>query len=134
VFESPVRRLEKDWDWTGPGLMEPEIHRTAKNRNCSPVLGPPQVWKSSDCPGPVVTSDDRLACGTSHPKILSMSLTSAIIWWEERKNLYPRHHEMVLKFLTLPGEQTSFLSFCVLAHICISSINSCSESKSPSSV
>jgi hypothetical protein len=48
VFGSPVPRLEKDRNWTGLGLIGLEIHRTAKDRNCSPVCGPLQFWKFQD--------------------------------------------------------------------------------------
>jgi hypothetical protein len=39
VFGSPVSRLENDRNWTGLGLIGPQIPRTATDRNRSPVLG-----------------------------------------------------------------------------------------------
>jgi len=40
VFGSPVSRLEKDRNWTRPRLIGLEIHRTAKDQDCSLVCGP----------------------------------------------------------------------------------------------
>jgi hypothetical protein len=55
VFGSPVSGLEKDWNWTGLGLIGPQIPRTATDRNRSLVLGLYIFGNIRADPGPVVT-------------------------------------------------------------------------------
>ena len=112
----------------------PELDRTrtdrtgnSQDRKRPQLQSGPRSIAISKISGPQKTGDDRLACGTSHSKILSMSLTSAIMWWNERKFLYPRHHEMVLKFLTLPGEHTFSLSVYWLTSVLAASTHALNQ-------
>jgi len=51
VFGSPVTRLEKNYNQTGPGLIRrsgPQINRTDQDRNRGPVHSPSPIRKNED--------------------------------------------------------------------------------------
>ncbi len=48
VFGGPVPGLEKNRDWTGPGLVRTGNNEPEKTTDCGPVLGLIYFWHSTD--------------------------------------------------------------------------------------